>query len=119
MPGLRVLLVDDEPEFLGWAHTLFSSSPQLEVAGLAKSGPEAIALASRIKPQVALVDINMPGMSGFATARRLLAECPELRLLLVSASSNPEYGTLAREMGAAGFLAKRELSVAAVIEAIR
>ncbi len=110
-----VLLVDDQPEFLQLARLLLSAHPGLIVAGEARSGEEALTLLQRLRPEVVLLDIQLPGQNGFEVARRLRARVPGLQLVLVSVLADPQYAALAAAVGARGFLAKKELSAEAVL----
>jgi DNA-binding NarL/FixJ family response regulator len=110
-----VLLVDDPPEFLQLARGLLEAHPGLIVAGEARSGEEALTLVLRLRPEVVLLDIQLPGLSGFEVARRMRELVPDLQCILVSAFADPQYATLAGAVGARGFLAKSELAAEAVL----
>ncbi len=107
-----VLLVDDQPECLDLWESLLEGSEAFHIAGRAGNGAEAVELLQRTDAQVAVLDVNMPGMTGFEAARRMLALQPGLRVVLVSAADEPDYAAIASEVGAVGFVAKRDLSVA-------
>lgn len=109
-----ILVVDDQPEFLQLARALLNNPPGLVVVGEATSGPEALALLLVLKPDVVVLDVQMPGMSGFETARRLLAASPGLCIIMVSAFDEADYEALAYSVGAAAFLTKKEFSAGAV-----
>jgi DNA-binding NarL/FixJ family response regulator len=113
-----ILLVDDEAEFLDLARALLAADPSLAVVGTAGSAEEALARLPALDPDVAILDVQMPGAGGFAASRRLRAASPRLRTILVSAFGHSRYAALAREAGAAGFIAKRDLSAAAVRAAL-
>jgi two-component system response regulator DegU len=68
-----------------------------------------------LNPNVAIVDVQMPRMSGFEAARRLLDASPELRVILVSAHTDPQYEPLAQSVGAVGFLSKRAFSADEIV----
>lgn len=112
--ALRLLLVDDQPVFLELARAMFWNQEGFTVAGEAASGEEAVALMPQVRPDVVLLDIEMPGMHGFETARRLLAMAPGLRVIMVSASTDDQYPALATDAGALGFLSKKLLSAEAL-----
>ncbi|MSQ26185.1 MAG: response regulator [Dehalococcoidia bacterium] len=112
--GQGVLLVDDQPECLDLWESLLEGSSAFRVMGRAGNWAEAMDLLQRSAVQVVVLDVNMPGVTGFEVAQRMLALQPGLRVVLVSAAAEPEYATIAKEIGAVGFLAKREFSVAAL-----
>jgi DNA-binding NarL/FixJ family response regulator len=112
----RLVVVDDQPDFLELMRTRLTRDRSLEVVGEAASGEAALELVSSLAPAPdgILVDIEMPGIDGFETARRLRALAPSLRVILTSASDSPRYGAAAVRVGAQ-FLAKRNLSANAVL----
>ena len=109
-----VLLVDDQPEFLQVAQALLAGQPDLSVIGTATSGEEAIRLVTALAPDVVVLDVQMPGLSGFETARRMVACSPGLRIVMVSADGEPDYPRFARSAGAEAFLTKKELLAGAL-----
>jgi two-component system, NarL family, response regulator DesR len=114
-----VVLVDDQSEFLELARGLLARGAALQVVGDASSGEAALALIAQLAPQpdIALVDVEMPGLDGFETARRLRALAPTVRVILTSASSNTRYAAAAVGVGAV-FLPKRRLSAKAVLDLV-
>src|SRR4051794_19578128 len=112
----RLVVVDDQVEFLDLMRTRLVRDPSLEVVGEAASGEAALALVSSLTPTPdgILVDVEMPGIDGFETARRLRAVAPSLRVILTSASDSPQYGAAALRVGAQ-FLPKRNLSANAIL----
>ena len=104
--AVRVLLVDDEPKFLEALRALLARDDRVEIVGAAESSQRAIELADAEHPDVALVDLAMPGMNGFELTRRLLANEPALRVLAVSGLSHEGDVSLALEAGCSAFLLK-------------
>ncbi len=111
----KVLLVDDQPAFLDLARGLLQECPNLVVVGQATGGEQALTCAQTLRPDVALVDVLMPGISGFKLAQRLREQIPQLKVIVVSAVDDPLYPRLARAAGAVGFLSKKALSAEAVV----
>ena len=105
-----VLLVDDQPQFLSFAQILLNAHPCLRVVGFAENGEAALTIAAHLKPDAVIVDLLMPGMSGFEAARQLVAILPGVRVLMVSTVDDPHLQIAAREVGAVGFLNKKLLS---------
>lgn len=106
-----VLLVDDQPEFLEVAQTILAGEPDVTVIGTATSGEEALTLVAALAPDMVVLDVQMPGMSGFEAARRIVASSPGVRIVLLSADGEPNYESFARSAGAVAFLTKKQFLV--------
>jgi DNA-binding NarL/FixJ family response regulator len=105
-PGiLRVVIADDHPFYRQGLARLLSQSG-VEVVGQAANGPAAIELVEQTAPDVAVIDLNMPGMSGVEVARRLHERMPASRVLVVSVSAQEEDVTQAILAGASGYVLK-------------
>jgi two-component system, NarL family, response regulator DesR len=102
MGGVKVLLVDDEPMFLEALSALLERDDRIDVVGTA-SGEDAVELALAHRPDVALVDLGLPGIDGFELTRRLVEVESAPRVVALSGSADAER---AREAGACGFLLK-------------
>src|SRR3954466_12080280 len=81
---LRLLLVDDHPVLRAGLKALLSAQPDLDVAGEAETGAIAVELAEQLKPDLVLMDVSMPGMSGSEAARQIKHAQPELPILALS-----------------------------------
>lgn len=103
--AIRVLLVDDHHLFRTGLRSLLAEHG-FEVVGEAPSGEEALGLAGRRRPDVVVMDLNMPGMSGVEATRRLLQESPALKVLVVTVSADHDDLLQALEAGAVGYLLK-------------
>ena len=108
-PAWRVLVVDDHASFRRCASELLVAEG-FEVVGQAEDGASALALAARLKPELVLLDIQLPDTDGFAVAERLLAGHPGLQIVLVSSRDRSSYGPLIEASGAVGFISKAELT---------
>ena len=104
-----VLIVDDHPSFRCSARMLLESEGW-DVVGEAPDGESAIDAARKLNPDVVLLDVQLPGIDGFEVTRRLRANGDAPAVILVSSRESGDYGTLAEESGALGFVAKSELS---------
>jgi DNA-binding NarL/FixJ family response regulator len=103
--GLRVVIADDHPFYRqGLARLLTQSG--VSVIGQASNGPDAIELVERLAPDVAVIDLNMPGMSGVEVTRRLNERMPASRVLVVSVSAQEDDVTEAILAGASGYVLK-------------
>ena len=113
---MRLLLVDDEPAALERLSALLTQVPDVQVVGTARNGREAAEQVAALKPDLVLLDIQMPGMSGLDGLRLLRQAFPRARIVLVSASVAPDAVYEARTRGADGFLPK-SASGADILEA--
>jgi DNA-binding NarL/FixJ family response regulator len=104
---LRVLVADDHPILLAGLTALIESDPGLELAGSAADGRTALALAMALRPDVVVLDISLPDLSGADVTRALLAGQPDCRILVLTV--HEDRSTLRRmlELGVAGYLVKR------------
>ncbi|WP_042399388.1 response regulator [Streptacidiphilus carbonis] len=103
---IRVLLVDDQPLLRVAFSLVLESQPDLAVAGEAADGAEAVRIALRDKPEVVLMDVRMPGMDGIEATRRIVAQCPGTRVLILTTFDLDEYAFAGLRAGASGFLLK-------------
>jgi two-component system, NarL family, response regulator DesR len=103
---IRLLLADDQALVRGAIASLLDLEPDLEIVAQVGRGDEVVDAARAAKADVALLDVEMPGLDGLATARRLRAEYPSCRALIVTTFGRPGYVRLALEAGASGFLVK-------------
>jgi len=102
--NLRVLVVDDEPLARERLSHLVEELPEVDLAGVAASGEEALLLAGRLKPEVVLLDIRMPGMDGLETAHHL-ARMPEPPAVIFTTAFD-QHALAAFDAQAAGYLLK-------------
>jgi two-component system response regulator DesR len=114
----RILVADDEHLIRDAIAGLLDLQDDFEVVGQAASGAEAIATALRVRPDVALLDLQMPDPDGIEVARRLSTELPDCRCIVVTSHGRPGYLKAALAAGARGFLPKT-VSSAALAEAVR
>ena len=115
--SLRVVIADDHPYYReGLARLLRKNG--IEVVAEARDGEAAIRAATETAPDVVIMDLNMPGMSGAEATRRLLERAPESRVIMLSVSAQDEDVTDAIRGGASGYLVK-EAPVDQLIEGIR
>jgi two-component system, NarL family, response regulator DesR len=103
---IRILLAEDQRMVRGALAALLAFEPDLEVVAQASSGNEALTAAAETRPDVALLDIEMPEIDGIDVAARLRRELPECTILILTTFGRPAYLRRAMEAGASGFLVK-------------
>jgi len=119
---IRVFVVDDHPVVREGLRAMLNGDPRIEVVGEAGSGEEAIQKMDQLEPDVALVDIRMPGMGGIELTQRIKAEWPNTATILLTMYDNEMYVVEALRAGAAGYLVKdstREFLCHAIDVAVR
>jgi two-component system response regulator EvgA len=107
--GRRVLIVDDHPSFRSCVRALLTSEG-FEVVGEAEDGESALALTAELSPDLVLLDIQLPDISGLEVVSRLHEKNPELEIVLISSRDQNAYGSSLGASGALGFITKGELS---------
>ncbi|ROO91007.1 LuxR family two component transcriptional regulator [Actinocorallia herbida] len=103
---IRVLLAEDQAMVRGALASLLSLEDDLEVVATAGDGAEAVARAVELRPDVVLLDIEMPRMDGLTAAAELHGKVPECRVVILTTFGRPGYLRRAMEAGAAAFLVK-------------
>lgn len=103
---VRVLIADDHPLYAETLELVFASDDRIEVVGHAEDGVRAVELATRLRPDVVLMDVHMPRVDGIEAARTLQAELPGVRVVMLSSSSAVEDIERARDAGACAYLTK-------------
>ncbi|WP_446685686.1 response regulator [Micromonospora polyrhachis] len=103
---IRVLVADDEPMIRSGARAILASDPEIVVVAEAANGGEAIQLTRRYRPDVALLDIRMPGLDGLAAAEEIRREVPETSVVMLTTFGEEEYVVRALAAGTSGFLLK-------------
>jgi DNA-binding NarL/FixJ family response regulator len=104
--GKRVLIIDDHPLFREGLKSIIAGDRHFVVAGEAGNARDGFALATTIKPDVALVDISLPDESGMQLTRRIRATLPETRVMIISMHSKIDYIVEAFQSGATGYVVK-------------
>jgi DNA-binding NarL/FixJ family response regulator len=103
---IRVLLADDQPLVREGFRRVIARTADVEVAGEAADGEQAIHAARRLRPDVVVMDIRMPNLDGLAATERILAAQPDVRVLVLTTFDLDEYVFRALQAGASGFLLK-------------
>ncbi len=115
----RIVLVDDQTLFVqSLTEVLQSTAPDLEVVAVGYSGAEAVDLARTHKPDIVLLDVRMPELSGVSAVRIIHGEFPDIRIVMLTAYDDDEYVKQAVSYGAIGYLLK-DMPVQDLIDALR
>jgi two-component system, NarL family, invasion response regulator UvrY len=104
---MRVLIVDDHPIVVRGCRTLLEGEPEIEVID-AQDGVAGFAAFFSMKPDVGIIDINLPGYSGLELLRRIIERDPEARLVMFSMNDDPTIAARAIDAGARGYIAKND-----------
>ncbi|MES2125699.1 MAG: response regulator [Pseudomonadota bacterium] len=106
MPAIRILLVDDHNLFRSGVCSLLQRQANFTVVGEASDGVEGIKRARQLQPDVILLDLNMPGMSGLETLQLIRQDCPNAAVLMLTVSEDAQDLAGALKSGACGYLVK-------------
>lgn len=115
---IRLLVADDQALVRGALSALLALEPDIEVVAEVGRGDEVVDAALRARPDVALLDIEMPGLDGIAAAAAVRAALPTCRVLIVTTFGRPGYLTRAMRAGASGFVVK-DTPAAQLADAVR
>jgi DNA-binding NarL/FixJ family response regulator len=103
---IRILVADDFEDWRVRIRQLLSFRPAWRIVAEAPDGLEAVQKAAELRPDVVLLDIQMPGLNGIEAARRIRQDCPGSRIIFISQSSDKEIMRAALEIGAKAFVQK-------------
>ncbi|MGI3165636.1 response regulator transcription factor [Pseudooceanicola sp. 200-1SW] len=103
---IRVAIVDDHPMVAEGIEAILDSFPDIAVVGTYRNGRQIIEAVAEVRPDVILLDLNMPEMGGLTACEILLEEHPQLKILILSMHDSPEYISTALDHGALGYILK-------------
>ncbi|MBP6440408.1 MAG: response regulator transcription factor [Caldilineaceae bacterium] len=104
---VRLFLVDDHPIVRSGLRMLFQAEPDLEIVGEADGGAEAIVAVQRLRPDVVIMDVAMPGVNGIEATRRIKEIAPETAVLALTMHEDEQYFFEMLKAGASGYIPKR------------
>ena len=118
---IRLLLVDDHQIVRAGLKMLFSAEPDMEIAGEVDSGAAALEAVERLQPDVVIMDLAMPGMSGIEATRRIKERAPQVAVLALTMHEDEQYFFEMLNAGASGYIPKRAApdDLVAAIRAVR
>ena len=109
MAPIRIILADDNPEFLHAATNFLATDPQLKIVGQARSGQEALDQVTALQPHLVVIDLAMPETNGLEATRRIKAQSHPPYVIILTFYDNAEYRTEAEQVAADGFVAKSDM----------
>jgi DNA-binding NarL/FixJ family response regulator len=110
--GATMLIVDDNPRMRALIRRISAQEPGLHVVGEAEDGAEAIRLAHELRPAIVLMDLVMPRVNGLEAMRRIKAERPETKVIIMTVHTEDAYRKAAEASGTDAFLLKKTLMTA-------
>src|SRR5437667_1011743 len=105
-PNARVLIADDQTLFRSGLARLLEEDPHVQVVGQAADGEEVVKQAASLKPDVVLMDLKMPNLDGIEATRKILAEHPEIKILILTTFDADTFVLQALRAGASGYVLK-------------
>ena len=106
--SIGILIVDDQADVRRALCGLLKMLPDCFLAAEANGGREALNLAAQLRPDIILMDVNMPEMDGFETTKQLLLSCPDTKVIILTQHDTLQAVDAAKSAGASGFLAKSD-----------
>jgi DNA-binding NarL/FixJ family response regulator len=103
---IKLFIADDHAIVRDGLRALLEANPEIAVVGDAGDGQEAVRQVELLRPDVVIMDISMPGQNGIGATEKILADCPQTRVIILSMLGTPEHVFRALQAGAAGYLLK-------------
>ncbi|MDD2485436.1 MAG: response regulator transcription factor [bacterium] len=118
MDGIRLLIADDHPLMREGIQRVLSEAGDISVIGVAKNGMDAVEMARSLDPDVIIMDISMPELSGVEATRQIKKECPRVAVLILTVYQDNEHIFEAIKAGASGYILK-DIVAERLVEAVR
>ncbi|RIX51186.1 DNA-binding response regulator [Paenibacillus nanensis] len=115
---IRILIADDHKMVRRGLQLFLSSQPDIQIVGEAATGQEALELAAALQPDIVLMDIHMPGMSGIEATQQLTASLPKVKVMILTSFTDQDHALPAIRAGAKGYLLK-DLEPEELVQAVR
>lgn len=119
MANIRVIVADDHHLVREALARTLDGAEDMECIGTAKDGAEIVKLAQKLLPDVAIIDVSMPGMDGIEATRRIKSTCPSTAVLILSAYKFEHYVVASIEAGADGYVLKSNMPSKGLVNAVR
>ena len=108
--GIRVVAIDDHSVFREGLRLVLDQHEEIELVGEANNGRDGIDVVLREKPDIVIMDVNMPGLNGIEASRQMLSETSDVKILVLSAYSNRRFVTEMFRIGVSGYILKESAS---------
>jgi DNA-binding NarL/FixJ family response regulator len=118
MSRTSIMLADDHPVVRQGLRAMLEAEPDFTIVGEAADGLEVVGLVERLRPNVLLLDLMLPGLTGLEVTRQIRQRCPQTRVVILSVHANEAYVLEALRNGAAGYVLK-EAKAADLVQAVR
>jgi len=105
---IRVLVVDDFELWRNYVVATLAKVPELQVVGTADDGADSVRMAQKLQPDLVLIDVRLPKLTGIDAAREIRKRCPDAKILFVSGEAEPEVVRAAFQAGANGYIWKSD-----------
>ncbi len=109
-PPIRVLTADDHPVLRAGINSIVNREPDMEVVGEAETGTQAVELYKRLRPDVMLMDIRMPELSGIDAVAKIKSDYPDAKIVVLTTYAGDVHAQRALKAGASGYILKSDLS---------
>lgn len=110
MKQIRILMADDHKLFIDGLGSILQRHPGMQVVGAARDGLATVRLAAEVRPDIILMDVSMPQLNGIEATRKILAEHPGPKVIMLSMHADPRFVVEALRAGARGYLLKDSAS---------
>ena len=114
---VRVVIVDDQAPFRDAARLVVELTDGFDVVAEAETGEASVDVVRELRPDLVLMDVNLPGIDGLEATRRILSEMPDTKVVVLSTYEAREYAPRATDAGASAYIAKSSFGPDALVEA--
>lgn len=105
---IRIVIADDHPTIIRMVREILNEQPHFQVIGEAPDGAHAVALVEELEPDVVVLNVVMPKMSGFEAARKIHAQLPSVSIVILSTHKDAQFIAVAKQCGASAYVQKQD-----------